>query len=92
MKNATRVSSLIKDELVPGKDVAAYWIEHVLRHGGTKHLQSAGKDMPVYQYYLLDVFSFIFLVLLMFLFVTYRSLKWIVRKCFSRPTFKSKTT
>ena len=53
--NATRVSRLLRDELVPAKQVAAYWIEHVLRHGGTKHLQSRAREMPFYQIYLLDV-------------------------------------
>ena len=69
--------------MIPGKDIGAYWVEHVLRHGGTKHLQSKGKDMPLYQRYLLDVFAFLVLVLLILLWATYRSLSWIVRKCFA---------
>jgi len=78
--NATRVSSLIKDELVPGKEVAAYWVEHVLRHGGTKHLQSPGKNMQFYQYYLLNVFSFLILLSSILLFVSYHSIRWTARK------------
>lgn len=54
-----RLSKLMKDELVPAKDVAVYWIEHVIRHGGTKHLQSKAKDMPFYQLYMLDVWALI---------------------------------
>ena len=46
------------DQLLPSKDVAAYWVEYVLRQGGTKHLEKP-KDMPFYQLYLLDVLFFI---------------------------------
>ena len=53
----------MRDELLPAKDVAAYWVEHVLRHGGTKHLQSKVKDMPWYKVYLLDVILFLITVL-----------------------------
>jgi glucuronosyltransferase len=54
----------MKDELVPAKDVAVYWIEHVIRHGGTKHLQSKAKDMPFYKLYMLDVWALIVAVFL----------------------------
>jgi len=86
--NAKRVSSLIKDELIPGKDVGAYWVEYVLRHNGTKHLQSASKDVPFYRYYLLDVFAILFLIVLVVLYFTYRSFRWIICKCFQRPSTK----
>jgi glucuronosyltransferase len=49
------------DELMPSRKVAAYWVEHVLRHGGPKHPQS--KDMPFYQVYLLDFWLFLFVSL-----------------------------
>ena len=44
--NANKLSQLMQDEMMPGRDVAAYWIEYVIRHGGTKHLQLASKGMP----------------------------------------------
>ena len=56
-RNATRVSQLMRDELMPGQELAAYWIEHVLRHNGTKHLQLASKNLPFYQRHLIDVIS-----------------------------------
>ena len=57
--NATRASQLMKDEILPGEQVAAYWIEHVLRHGNTKHLELSSKKMPFHQRYLLDVVAFL---------------------------------
>ena len=74
----------MRDELMPGKEVATYWIEHVLRHGGTKHLQLSGKDMPFYQHYLLDVFALLLLITLLGLFAIYKLGKWIISKCFFR--------
>ena len=49
----------MRDELIPAKDVAVYWIEHVLRNAGTRHLQSSAKNMPFYQQYLIDVWLFL---------------------------------
>jgi len=57
--NATRLSSIMRDQLVSGKDTAVYWVEHVIKHNGTKHLKLASQDMPFYQYYLLDVVLFV---------------------------------
>lgn len=37
-------------------DTAVYWVEHVTRHGG-KHLQPQSKDLPLYRYFILDVFA-----------------------------------
>ena len=54
-----------------GQELAAYWIEHVLRHNGTKHLQLGSKDLPFYQRHLLDVISFLVaLALLILLFIS----------------------
>lgn len=50
---------LMHDQLVSGTDLAIYWIEHVLRHGGTKHLQVASKDVSFYQRYLVDIVLFL---------------------------------
>ena len=62
----------MRDELVPAKQVAAYWIEHVLRHGGTKHLQSRAREMPFYQIYLLDVALALFCIFLVIFFGLYQ--------------------
>ena len=78
--NATRLSRLMRDELMPAKDIGAYWIEHILRHKGGKHLQLAGKDIPFHQRYLLDVIAFLIGIIAMFLI----SLGVILRRVWSR--------
>ena len=87
--NATRLSRLMKDEMIPGKDRAVYWVEHVLRHGGAKHLQLSSKNMPFYQKYLLDVWLFLALigVIIGYLFILFLRFTFI---CMSKPS-KQKT-
>ena len=72
----------MRDELIPGKEVAVYWVEHVLRHGGTKHLQVAARNLPFHQRYLLDVAAVLILVLFMLFFSIYQVIRWIVYKCY----------
>jgi len=62
----------MKDELMPAREVAAYWVEHVLRHGGTQHLQSKAREMPFYQLYFLDVWLFLFSCFAFLLLVTFK--------------------
>lgn len=76
--NASRLSRLMRDELVPPKEVAAYWVEHVLNHGGTKHLQSKAKDMPFYKLYMLDVWGFLMVILICLLLIIFKIFVYIV--------------
>jgi glucuronosyltransferase len=78
----------MQDEMIPAKEVAVYWIEHVLRHGGTKHLQSRAKDMPFYQLYLLDVWLFLNSILLIILYVLYKIVCFFINM-FSRRKIKT---
>lgn len=80
----------MRDEIKPGKEVAAYWIEYILRHGGTKHLQVASKNMPFYQKHLLDVAIFLVVVLITILFMVYAIIRVILRCCFSGRKMKPK--
>uniref|UniRef100_V5IAF1 UDP-glucuronosyltransferase n=1 Tax=Anoplophora glabripennis TaxID=217634 RepID=V5IAF1_ANOGL len=60
-KNAKRRSKLMRDRPVQSLDLARYWVEYVIRHGGTPHLRVAGVDLPWYKYLLLDVILFVVL-------------------------------
>ncbi|KAF5280450.1 hypothetical protein FQR65_LT03259 [Abscondita terminalis] len=63
------IASLTSDVPMTGLEKAIWWIEYVIRHKGAKHLKSPAVDLPLYQYYLLDVFGFIFIILSIGLFV-----------------------
>ena len=62
---------------------AMFWIEHVCRFGGD-HLRSAGNDLPLYSYLMLDVLAFMLVVLHIFIYLLYRLLKLIRNKCCGR--------
>ena len=76
-ENALKVSNLMHDELVPGKKIAAYWVEYILRHGGTKHLETTSKNMPFYQIHLLDVFLLLAATVSTFLLVNYALVSYV---------------
>jgi len=78
--NAVSMSKLMKDEMKPGREVAVYWIEHVLRHGGTKHLQNRAKHLPFYKRHLLDVWLFLSVVLAISIFINIKIFFWLVGK------------
>mgnify|MGYP003352905542 CR=1 FL=1 len=89
-KSAAKASQLMRDELLPGKDLAVYWMEYVMRNNGTKHLQLASKNMPFYKLYLLDVICFLVIV---FFVVTY-TCYYLTRLLLQRYVFgrRAKTT
>lgn len=71
----------MRDELIPAKDLGVYWIEHVLRHKGAKHLQLIGKDMSFHQRYLLDVIAFLVGIPVVFLLLTVFIVRRVLSKC-----------
>ena len=87
--NATRLSRLMRDELMPSKELGTYWIEHVLRHNGAKHLQLAGKDLPFYQKYLIDVILFLVGLILILVVISFLLIRWFLRKCFAQTSSKA---
>jgi hypothetical protein len=82
--NASRLSGLMRDRLVPGTELAVYWIEHVLRHGDTKYLQLTSKDIPLYQKYLVDVILFFGVMLVVVISSSYYTVHWIISRCLRR--------
>lgn len=57
--------------------VADYWIKYVVRHKGAPHLRVAGTNLPLYKYYMLDVFGAIIAVVWLSILVTVK----LVRLC-----------
>jgi glucuronosyltransferase len=52
-------------------DTAIYWTEYVIRHRGAPHMRTAGADLPLYQYLLLDVIAALVTAFLIVLYVIY---------------------
>ncbi|KAM4631991.1 UDP-glucuronosyltransferase 2C1-like [Discoglossus pictus] len=75
------LSKLHRDIPIPPLETAVFWTEFVMRHGGAGHLQAAGNDLPWYQYYLLDIIVLLFSVITVVLYLIYKFLRAIVRRC-----------
>jgi glucuronosyltransferase len=82
------MSNIMKDEMIPGKDAAVYWVEHVLRHGA-KHLEVSSRKMPFYKQHLLDVWLFLAAILAIMAYLALSFLRCILT-CVKKPT-KQKT-
>lgn len=61
-QRAQQLSKLYRDRPEHPLDKAAFWIEYVLRHNGARHMQSSAVHLNTFQYYMIDVLAFIFVV------------------------------
>lgn len=68
MKN---LSIAFKDRPLPPQKSVVYWTEYVIKHNGTSHLESVGSELPFYQYFMLDIFTFIAAVIITALMMMY---------------------
>ncbi|KAJ8928783.1 hypothetical protein NQ314_018641 [Rhamnusium bicolor] len=85
-ENVKERSRIMKDRQIKPLDNAVYWVEYVIRHNGAKHLRVPYLDLTWYQYYLLDVLGFIFVVL----FALVILLRIIFRYIYCRKVVKTK--
>lgn len=58
-----RLSETFKDRPMSPLDTAVFWIEYVLKYKGAFHMRMQSANMPLHQYFLIDV---ILLILVMF--------------------------
>ncbi|XP_017775571.1 PREDICTED: UDP-glucuronosyltransferase 2B7-like [Nicrophorus vespilloides] len=85
-KRITKISNLLKDEPMSGLERAVWWTEYVLRNKGAQHLKGPAVDIPTYQYYYLDIITFLAFILVILISVIYLS----VRKCYKFVSKKIK--
>lgn len=79
---AKQNSKLLHDRPKKPIELADYWIRYVVKHNGALHLRVAGIKLPLYQYYMLDVFGVIV--------VLFVSAWLVVKKAAVELIFKSK--
>ncbi|XP_074641271.1 UDP-glucuronosyltransferase 3A1-like [Tubulanus polymorphus] len=79
-KNNIMKSSKIFKSSGPSSKRVAEMIEHVLEFG-EEHLKTAGDQMEWYQFYMIDVFLFVFVTGFTCLYMSYRIAKSISRYC-----------
>ncbi|XP_045762876.1 UDP-glycosyltransferase UGT5-like [Maniola jurtina] len=87
-ENIRRLRAIVKDEPQKPLERAVWWTEHVLRHGGAKHLRAAGANITWVQYLELELVAIVVLVLfsiiVVLVFVLYYLRKLML------PAFKTK--
>lgn len=83
-----RLARLAKDQPMSGIDTAVWWTEYVLRNKDTEHLKGPSRKMPLFQYYLIDVFLFLFVVTLGFFYINFIVLKIVLKCVFSLRAHK----
>lgn len=59
--------NIFRDEEVPSLERAIYWTEYIIRHKGAKHLRSPLIDMPIWKYYMLDMYAILALLLILYI-------------------------
>ncbi|XP_025100121.1 UDP-glucuronosyltransferase 2C1-like [Pomacea canaliculata] len=65
----TKASELFKIEFGDSVEKAAYWLDHVMKYGGS-HLRSSGHEVPFLQFSCLDVYAFLLACVLLILMIS----------------------
>uniref|UniRef100_A0A673Z8H3 glucuronosyltransferase n=1 Tax=Salmo trutta TaxID=8032 RepID=A0A673Z8H3_SALTR len=86
-----KLSAVHKDRPIKPLDLAVFWSEFVMRHGGAEHLRPAAHDLNWIQYHSLDVFTLLLTIVLIVVMVTVKCCKVCFRKCCgTKRTMKKK--
>ncbi|XP_033229945.1 UDP-glucuronosyltransferase 2B15-like isoform X1 [Belonocnema kinseyi] len=88
-ENARALSRAYRDRPASPLETAVWWSEFIARGNGRPYLRSEGADLPWYQYYLLDVFLFLTVILLTAFYATYRLMKFLLFLCCFRKSCKT---
>jgi len=84
-ERVVKASEIYRSQAQSPVERATFWIEHVCRFGGD-HLRSAGNDLPLYAYLMLDVLAFVVTLLLVLIYMLYTLLRFTVNKCWAHTT------
>ncbi|CAH0715012.1 unnamed protein product, partial [Brenthis ino] len=91
-ENIIRLRKVIEDQPMTPAERAVWWVEHIIRHGGGKHLRAAGANMTWRQYFELDlvfiVLSVIICILAIGLIIIYSLWKFIMKNISTNTKIK----
>jgi len=74
-----KASEVFRDQPMNARERGAFWVEHVIRHGG-KHLRMLSMDLPLYQFLMLDVFFVIGVGVIAVLLLLRSVFRWLCRR------------
>lgn len=73
--NIEKLAKLVDDVPMKSPEKAAWYIEHVIRNKGAKHLNYPQKEIPFYQYHYYDILLSVFGLLTVFITFTFYIIK-----------------
>ncbi|KAJ8004383.1 hypothetical protein DPEC_G00135130 [Dallia pectoralis] len=76
-----KLSAVHKDRPIEPLDLAVFWTEFVMRHGGAEHLRTAAHDLNWVQYHCLDVILLLITIVITVVMGTIKGCKVCFRKC-----------
>ena len=76
--NIKRASAIYNSRPETPRQRAAFWIKHVIKFG-SKHLRSYANDMPLYQYWMVDIIVFLFFISILAMLFTLVMLYFVTR-------------
>ncbi|XP_028312579.1 UDP-glucuronosyltransferase 2A1-like isoform X2 [Gouania willdenowi] len=83
-ENALRLSTIHHERPIKPREEAVFWIEHTMRHKGAKHLRVQAHELTWYQYHSLDVLGFLLSIVLLIMFIFFKSCSFCYRRCFGQ--------
>ncbi|XP_017781625.1 PREDICTED: UDP-glucuronosyltransferase 2B15-like [Nicrophorus vespilloides] len=78
-KKAKLHSDLLRNQPIKPLDKGVFWMEHVIKHKGAKHLANASMNLHWYQNLLIDVFIFLFAILLSVIGLCYLMIRLVLK-------------
>lgn len=79
-ENLQKLSVLHNDRPVDPLELSVFWTEHVMKHKGASHLKAAVHSLNWFQYYCLDVITFLLTVTAVFTLIVIKCFKLCFRK------------
>lgn len=73
-RNMQKLYDLVYDQPMTSLEKAMFWIEHVVRHKGAKHLEFKAKKVPIHQTYCLDFIAIFLMISICTLYVSWKIL------------------
>nr|XP_054748734.1 UDP-glucuronosyltransferase 1A8-like [Lytechinus pictus] len=86
-ENVQRISRIYRDTQSNPDDVVIYWVEHILKFGGS-HLRTRALELNFIQLHSIDVLAFIVGILLVIAFLLVSCFKRCIACCFNREKIK----
>lgn len=72
MVKAKEISRRFQDRPMSALDTAMFWIEYVIRHKGADFMKNPAMKLSWISYYMLDILAIILVVLVVFLYISFK--------------------